>query len=168
MAVQIGFSLIAMCALWQTAQGQGTAIALLAYALRGQISGKVFKERFRRSGWRIAFLVPEPVARWPRMGVGGWCGRQASGISEKAKFEKARDATSGLAPETREVASQGSLEISRRQVACVCARLQCVDRATEGNEEIQLSHDGKEQDRYEGYLAGRRTRAISALYAASR
>ena len=35
-----------MCALWQTAQGQGTkADYERAYALRGVIGGKVFKER---------------------------------------------------------------------------------------------------------------------------
>ena len=38
---------IMLCALWQTAQGQGTkADYERAYALRGVIGGKVFRDRF--------------------------------------------------------------------------------------------------------------------------
>ena len=105
-----------MCALWQTAQGQGTkADYERAYALRGQISGKVFKERISPQWLGGPHFWYQNRLRDGRewVLVDGAAGKRQA-FSDKAKFEKARDA-------------QGSLEISRRQVACVCARLQCVD-----------------------------------------
>ena len=151
------FLWIAMCALWQTAQGQGTkADYERAYALRGQISGKVFKERISPQWLGGPHFWYQNRLRDGRewVLVDGAAGKRQA-FSDKAKFDKARDALAArvdLPPKPEKPLLKDHWKSPDGKWRVFTRGYNVWIRATEGNEEIQLSHDGKEQDRYEGYL----------------
>ena len=151
------FLWIAMCALWQTAQGQGTkADYERAYALRGKISGKVFKERISPQWLGGPHFWYQNRLRDGRewVLVDGAAGKRQA-FSDKAKFEKARDALAAkvdLPPKPEKSPRKDHWKSPDGKWRVFARDYNVWIRATEGNEEIQLSHDGKEQDRYEGYL----------------
>ena len=86
--------------------------------------------------------------------VDGAAGKRQA-FSDKAKFEKARDALAAkvdLPPKPEKSPRKDHWKSPDGKWRVFARDYNVWIRATEGNEEIQLSHDGKEQDRYEGYL----------------
>ena len=141
-----------MCALWPTAQGQGTkADYERAYALRGQISGKVFKERISPQWLGGPHFWYQNRLRDGRewVLVDGAAGKRQA-FSDKAKFDKARDALAAkvdLPPKPEKPPRKDHWKSPDGKWRVFARDYNVWIRATEGNEEIQLSHDGKEQDR---------------------
>ena len=148
---------IMLCALLPAVQGQGTkADYERAYALRGMIGGKVFKERISPQWLGGPHFWYENRVRHGRewVLVDGKAGKRQA-FTDKAKFDKARDALARTVEPPKKPVKPPRKDHwkSPDDKWRVFFRDHNVwIRATEGKEEIQLSRDGKDQDRYEGYL----------------
>ena len=149
---------IVLCALLPVAQGQGTkADYERAYALRGVIGGKVFKERISPHWVGGPHFWYENRLRDGRewVLVDGRVGKRQA-FTNRAKFEKARDALAATEdlwpPKRKRPPRQDHWKSPDGKWRAFLRDYNLWIRATEGGKEIQLSRDGREQDRYEGHL----------------